>query len=302
MKATSSPTLLVLAAGLGTRYGGLKQMDAVGPNNETILDYSIYDAIRAGFRKAVFVIRKDIEQSFRKTLGTRFERHIAVEYVFQELEKLPRGRYVPAGRTKPWGTMHAVLMGADVIHDSFAVINSDDFYGAESYRVLAEHLEAGTGDCAMVGFVLRNTLSNFGAVCRGLCKVTDCNLLESIVELAGIEPSGSGGTSIDADGRAIMLTGDEVVSMNMWGFTPSIFGLLEERFRDFLERNGSDTGAEGYLPSAINELILAGRVRVKVLSTTDTWFGITYQKDRPQVVDRIGRLIEAGCYPQRLWI
>lgn len=299
---TTSPTLLVLAAGLGARYEGLKQIDPVGPNDETILDYSIYDAIRAGFGKVVFVIRKDIEQSFRKRLGARFEGHIAVEYVFQELDKLPASWSVPVGRTKPWGTMQAVLMGADVIREAFAVINADDFYGRESYRMLTQHLRSCTPDYAMVGFVLRNTLSDFGTVSRGLCNVDACNLLQNIVELTTIEANGSHATNIDANGGTTMLTGDEVVSMNMWGFSPSIFGLLKERFRSFLERSGSDARAEGYLPSAINDLILAGRARVKVLSTNDTWFGITYREDRPRVVDSIGRLIEAGCYPQRLWL
>ena len=186
MKPATSPTLLVLAAGMGSRYGGLKQIEAVGPSGETIIDYSIYDAMRAGFGKLVFIIRKDIEQAFKEVVGARFEKRIAVEYVFQELEKIPAGFQVPAGRTKPWGTTQAILMAADAIHEPFAVINADDFYGAESYRVMSEHLQAGTGDYAMVGFVLRNTLSEFGTVARGVCRVGGDGYLEQVVELTAL--------------------------------------------------------------------------------------------------------------------
>jgi UTP-glucose-1-phosphate uridylyltransferase len=298
----ASPTLLLLAAGMGSRYGGLKQIDAVGPAGETILDYSIYDAIRAGFGKVVFVIRKDIEESFREIVGARFEERIAVEYVFQELDMVPVGFAVPAGRTKPWGTAHAILIAGEVIREPFAVINSDDFYGAESYRRVARHLQSGTEDYAMAGFVLRNTLSDFGAVARGLCRVSDDGFLESVVELTGIERDGEAARNVDAVGRITRLTGDEVVSMNMWGFTPRVFGELREYFERFLELRGSDVGSESYIPSAVNELILAGRARVKVLRTGDSWFGITYREDRARVAEGIGRLIDGGYYPKRLWV
>jgi NDP-sugar pyrophosphorylase family protein len=295
------PTLLILAAGMGSRYGGLKQIDPVGPGGETIIDYSIYDALRAGFSKIVFVIRKDIEQSFREMVGARFEKRVAVEYVFQELDKLPAGFSEPAGRTKPWGTTHAILMAADTIHEPFAVINADDFYGAEGYRVLAQHLQS-AADYAMVGFVLRNTLSDFGAVARGVCRVSGDNFLEDVVELTKIERDGEHAKNSDAAGSVTRLTGDELVSMNMWGFTPQIFGQLQERFQIFLERSRSDMQSESYIPSTVNELIASGQAQVKVLHTHDSWFGVTYREDRSHVVESIGRLIRDGYYPKRLWI
>ncbi len=248
MKPTTPPALLVLAAGMGNRYGGLKQIDPVGPGGETIIDYSIYDALRAGFGKVVFVIRKEIEQEFKQAVGARFEGHIAVEYVFQELDKLPPGFSVPAGRTKPWGTLHAILMAADAIGEPFAVINADDFYGSEGYRVLAQHLQSGTADYAMVGFVLRNTLSDFGAVSRGVCQVDNDDFLQGVVELTNIERDGVHARNTDSTGRITTLSGDEVVSMNMWGFTPHIFGQFREHFQKFLKLDGSDIQSESYLP------------------------------------------------------
>jgi UTP-glucose-1-phosphate uridylyltransferase len=304
-----SPTLLVLAAGMGSRYGGLKQMDPVGPvdeNNpeadrETILDYSVYDALRAGFGKVVFVIRRDMEASFREIVAARFEGHIAVEYVFQELDELPPGFSVPAGRTKPWGTTHAILMAADTIDEPFAVINADDFYGAEGYRVLAQHLRSGRQDYAMVGFVLRNTLSEFGAVARGVCQVSGDNFLEGVVELTKIKRDGAHASNTDAAGKVSKLSGDEIVSMNMWGFTPRVFGQLRAYFRRFLELKGTEMQSECYLPSAVNEYVQAGSARVRVLRTHDSWFGITYREDHPRVVESIGRLVNEGIYPKRLW-
>ncbi len=298
----TSPTLLVLAAGMGTRYGGLKQIDPVGPGGETIMDYSVYDALRAGFGKLVFVIRKEIEQSFRQIIGARFEKRIAVDYVFQELDNLPPGFTVPAGRTKPWGTAHAILTAADAIHEPFAVINADDFYGAQGYRALAQYLQLGKEDYAMVGFVLRNALSNFGSVSRGVCRVSSDDFLQGVVELTKIERDGLCARNTDAAGRVTPLTGDEVVSMNMWGFTPRIFAQLREFFQRFLERNGSDLKSECFLPSAVDELVLSGQARVKVLPTQDEWFGITYREDHTRVVESIGRLIEGGIYPKRLWL
>jgi dTDP-glucose pyrophosphorylase len=296
------PALLVLAAGMGKRYGGLKQIDPVGPGGETIIDYSIYDALRAGFGKVVFVIRKDIEQAFKQAVGARFERHIAVEYVFQELDKLPPGFSVPAGRIRPWGTLHAILMAADAISEPFAVINADDFYGSESYRILEQHLQSGTADYAMVGFILRNTLSDFGTVSRGVCRVDDEDFLQDVVELTNIERDGVHARNTDSTGRITTLTGDEVVSMNMWGFTPHIFGQFREQFQKFLRSNRSDIESEIYLPSAVNELVLAGQARVKVLRTNDSWAGVTYREDRLRVVQTIRRLIDCGNYPNRLWL
>jgi hypothetical protein len=296
-----SPTLLVMAAGMGSRYGGLKQIDPVGPAGETIIDYSIYDALRAGFGKLVFVIRKDIEQAFKESVGARFEKRAPVEYVYQELDKLPRGFSVPAGRTKPWGTTQAVLMAADAIREPFAVINADDFYGAESYRVLAEHLKSGSPDYAMVGFILRNTLSEFGSVARGVCRVGAQGYLEGVQELTNIERDGEHAKNTDPAGNVTKLTGDEAVSMNMWGFTPAIFPQLRTVFHEFLKRSGTELKTESYVPSAVNELIAAGQARVKMLRSPDSWFGVTYREDRPRVVDSIRMLVDAGKYPPSLW-
>jgi hypothetical protein len=297
----TSPTLLVLAAGMGSRYGGLKQIEPVGPGGETIIDYSIYDALRAGFGKLVFVIRKDIEEPFKQIVGARFEKRVAVEYVLQELDKLPAGFEVPAGRTKPWGTTQAILLANDVIHEPFAAINADDFYGAEGYRALARHLQSTTKDYAMVGFTLRNTLSDFGSVARGVCQVDADGYLGHVVELTGVERDGTDARNKDADGHEVKLSGDSVVSMNMWGFTPAVFAQLEENFRKFLELNGSSLRSECYIPMSVGELVSSGQARVKVLPTHDSWFGVTYREDQPRVVESIKRLIHDGLYPERLW-
>ncbi|MGD0730344.1 MAG: sugar phosphate nucleotidyltransferase [Terracidiphilus sp.] len=296
------PSLLVLAAGMGNRYGGLKQIDPVGPGGEAIVDYSVYDALRAGFRKLVFVIRKDIEQSFRQTVGARFEKHVSVEYVFQELDNIPQGFQVPAGRARPWGTAHAILTASGAIHEPFAVINADDFYGAESYRMLASHLLSGSPDYAMVGFILRNTLSDFGTVARGVCRVSGDGFLQHVVELTGIERDGAQVRNTDAAGRVTALTGDEVVSMNMWGFAPRVFAQLEDHFLRFLQLSGSSTQAECYIPNMVNDLVSAGLERVKVLRTHDSWFGITHREDHSRTVESIRRLIKDGVYPERLWL
>jgi NDP-sugar pyrophosphorylase family protein len=301
MKPMTAPALLVLAAGMGNRYGGLKQIDPVGPGGETLIDYSIYDALRAGFGKVVFVIRKDIEQAFKQAVGVRFEREIAVEYVFQELDRLPQGFSAPAGRTRPWGTLHAVLMASGTIDGPFAVINADDFYGPGSYRMLAHHLQSGTSDYTMVGFVLRNTLSDFGAVSRGVCQIDDNDFLKGIVELTNIERDGVHARNTDSTGRITTLSGDEVVSMNMWGFTPRVFGQFRDYFQKFLRSSGLDFRAESYLPSTVNELVLAGQAGVKVLRTNDSWAGVTYREDHPRVVETIRYLIDRGDYPDRLW-
>jgi dTDP-glucose pyrophosphorylase len=286
---------------MGSRYGGLKQIDPVGPGGETIIDYSIFDALRAGFGKLVFVIRKDIEDAFRETVGSRFEKRVAVDYVFQSLEAIPSGFSVPAGRTKPWGTTQAVLAAASVIHEPFAAINADDFYGAQGYLELAGHLTSGSPDYAMVGFVLRNTLSDFGTVARGVCHVSKEGFLEGIGELTKIERDGNGARNTDAAGNVTKLSGDEPVSMNMWAFTPRIFDQLRERFAEFLERNGSDTKAECLIPNTVGELVHDGQARVKVLHTNDSWFGVTYREDRPRVIESVRALIARGIYPEKLW-
>ena len=297
----TKPTLLVLAAGMGSRYGGLKQIDPVGPNGETIIDYSIFDAQRAGFGKIVFVIRRDIETDFRKFVGARFETKFRVEYVFQELNKLPAGFSVPPNRTKPWGTGQAILLAEENIRAPFAAINADDFYGANSFRLLAEHLRAGSDDFAMAGFVLRNTLSEFGAVSRGVCQSDAAGFLQSIAELTKIEKDGAAAKFIGADGKISPLTGDEIVSMNCWGFGPALFGQLRELFTEFLRQHGREEKSEFYIPAAISDLIRRGQARCKVLPTSDSWLGVTYREDRPFVTEGIRRLIARGDYPNKLW-
>jgi UTP-glucose-1-phosphate uridylyltransferase len=296
----TKPTLLVLAAGMGSRYGGLKQIDPVGPNGETIIDYSIYDALRGGFGKIVFVIRRDIEEPFKKTIAARFEKKAAVEYVFQKLDKLPSGFSVPVNRTKPWGTGQAILLAADAIREPFAAINADDFYGAKSFHILAEHLRSGSADFAMVGFILRNTLSEFGSVARGVCQINSGGFLEGVTEMTKIERYGSGAKTIGSDGKVLPPTGDETVSMNMWGFTPGLFSELRRLFVEFLKKHGTEEKSEFYIPAAVNDLVRAGHARVKVLRTTDSWFGVTYREDRPFVVEGIRKLITRGDYPEKL--
>jgi hypothetical protein len=296
-----SATLLVLAAGMGSRYGGLKQIDPVGPAGETIIDYSIFDAMRGGFEKLVFVIRKDIEDDFREAVGTRFEKRIAVEYAFQELDRLPPGFSVPAGRTKPWGTTQAILMAENVIREPFAAINADDFYGADSFRVLAQQLKSGSEDYSMVGFVLRNTLSEFGSVARGVCQVGDSGYLQSILELTKIEPDGAGAKYTDAGGAIQKLSGEEPVSMNMWGFQPNLFGHLRREFSEFLTAQGREQKSECYIPMTVGNLVKKNLARCRVLRSDAAWFGVTYREDRPFVIEGIRKLIARGDYPEKLW-
>jgi len=300
------PTLLVMAAGMGSRYGGLKQIDAVGPSGETIIDYSIYDALQAGFARLVFVIRHDIEAPFREAIGSKFEKRIAVDYVFQELDALPQGFTVPAGRTKPWGTTQAILLAEEVLNEPFAAINADDFYGRESFQVLAGFLRAGGSsrgrlttsgsDYAMVGYTLRNTLSEHGSVSRGVCECDAEGYLRAVTELTKVEKRGRGA---QAGGRT--LSGDELVSMNFWGFTPLVFPQLRERFFEFLQRSGQELKSECYIPTTVNELVASAIARVKVLPTTAAWFGVTYQEDKPRVKAGIRELVARCEYPQRLW-
>jgi hypothetical protein len=292
---------LVLAAGMGSRYGGLKQIDPVGPHGEVIIDYSIYDALRAGFGKLVFIIRKDFEKEFREAVGSRFEKQVDVEYVFQSLEAIPPRFSVPAGRTKPWGTTQAILLAEEKIREPFAAINADDFYGAGGYRELAKHLTSGAPDYAMVGFVLRNTLSDFGSVARGVCQVSPEGWLESIIEMTKIERDGEHAKNTDAAGNVTQLSGNEPVSMNLWGFTPQVFNQLRASFEKFLETSGTEAKSECYIPNTVGELVRAGEARVKVLHSDDSWFGVTYREDRPHVVEDIRKLISSGAYPEKLW-
>ena len=297
--APPDPTLVVLAAGIGSRYGGLKQMDPVGPAGEFVVDYSVYDALRAGFGRVVFVIRRDIEDAFKDTLGSRIAAHAPVAYVFQELGDLPDGFTPPAGRKKPWGTAHAVLTARDAVDAPFAVINADDFYGLPSYEVLAAYLRdtAVRGhDYAMVGFVLWNTLSDFGSVARGICRADLDGNLESVTERTHIEKAGDKVLCADE-----ALSGDETASMNMWGFKTTMFRHLEERFAAFLAGSATDEKAECFIPTVVSELVRAGRVRVKVLRTPAQWFGMTHPDDRDIVVARIRALVDAGEYPPDLW-
>jgi len=286
---------------MGSRYGGLKQIDPMGPNGETIIDYSVYDAMRSGFDQVVFVIRHDIEAAFRESIGRRFENRVAVQYVFQELDALPAGHTVPPNRKKPWGTGQAILLAADAIREPFAVINGDDFYGEDSFRLLAAHLRPENTEYAMAGFILRNTLSEFGSVARGVCQLSPDGLLKSVLELTKIEKDGAGARYYDEAGVAHPLTGDEMVSMNMWGFNPTIFGHLQKQFAQFLETSGREEKAEFYIPKVVNTLVLAGAERVRMLRTRSSWFGITYREDRPLVTEGIRRLISSGNYPEKLW-
>jgi dTDP-glucose pyrophosphorylase len=286
-------TLLVLAAGMGSRYGGLKQVDPVGPSGETILDYAVFDAKRAGFARVVFVIRREMEAVFRKTVATKYAGKIPVDFVFQGIEDLPEGFSPPAGRDKPWGTGHAVWCARAVLQGPFAVINADDFYGMAAFSRLAMFLgNAEPGKCAMVGFRLANTLSENGPVSRGICYGKD-GKLDVINEETAI-------TRADI-GAGLRFSGDEIVSMNFWGFGPGIFAGLDADLRAFLAAHGSDPKAEFYLPSAASALIAAGTITVDVLFSEDQWFGITYQEDRPQVVSAIEKLVSDGLYPGKLF-
>jgi dTDP-glucose pyrophosphorylase len=297
----TKPSLLVLAAGMGSRYGGLKQIEPVGPAGETIMDYSVYDALRAGFDKLVFVIRRDMERPFREAVGRRFENRLPVSYAFQELADLPPGFSVPPNRAKPWGTAHAILAAESAIREPFAAINADDFYGAQSFRLLGGHLCSGGPDFAMAAFILRRTLSEFGSVARGVCEIGPDGCLKSVVEMTRIERDGAGVKNTDAAGRVTRLSGEEAVSMNFWGFTPSVFPALRARFAAFLEKSGRDEKAECFIPSVVNELLVSGQARVKVLRTGDPWLGVTYREDRPRVVESIRQLIARGDYPAKLW-
>lgn len=298
------PTLFVLAAGMGSRYGGLKQLDGLGPNGETIMDYSIFDAIRGGFGKLVFVIRKDFEEDFRTKIISKYENHIPVEVVFQSIDDLPAGFTCPEGRTKPWGTNHAVLMGKDVIKEPFAVINADDFYGRDSFAVLGKALsemEGKKNDYCMVGYRVGNTLSESGSVARGVCGTNAEGYLTTVVERTEIMRVDGAVSYKDENGKWVAIPDNTPVSMNMWGFTPDYFKYSEDCFVDFLKANKENLKAEYFIPLVVNKLVNDGTARVKVLDTTSKWFGVTYAADRQSVVDKIQALVNAGEYPAKLF-
>ena len=301
------PTLFLLAAGMGSRYGGLKQLDGLGPNGETIMDYSIYDAIKAGFGKLVFVIRKDFEQDFREKIISKYEGHIPCELVFQSIDALPEGFTCPEGRVKPWGTNHAVMMGAPVINEPFAVINCDDFYGSDSYRSMAQFLsslpEGSKNRYAMVGFRVGNTLSESGTVSRGICGTDENRMLTSVVERTKIQRMDGEVKYIDDNGEWTATPENTPVSMNFWGFTPDYFGYSADLFVQFLSdpQNMENLKSEFSIPFVVDKLIAEDTATVEVLDTTSKWFGVTYPEDRPSVVEKIKELVAAGVYPNKLF-
>ena len=293
--------LVVLAAGMGSRFGGLKQVEPVGPNGELIIEYSLHDAHRAGLSRAVFVIRRDIEQEFRAAVGRRLESRMDVAYVYQELADLPAPHTPPPGRTKPWGTAHAVLAAAGAVRRPFAVINADDFYGASAYRVLADYFRTTPNPAyALVGYKLRQTLSEHGGVNRGLCSADGAGRLMSIVETLKIERTPEGARHPGPGGQWVGLIGDEIVSMTFFGFTPAFFEQVRGIFADFLRKHGRDEKAECLLPTAANELIQSGRAEMRLLQTADSWFGVTYRGDLPATRAAIRQLIDRGAYPEKL--
>lgn len=298
------PTLFILAAGMGSRYGGLKQIDGVGPSGETIMDYSIFDALKAGFGKIVFVIRHDFEQEFRDKIVSKYAGHVPVEIVFQDMNNIPDGFTINPERTKPWGTNHAVMMGADVIKEPFAVINADDFYGAESFQALADFLktmEGKTNNYCMIGFKIGNTLSDNGGVSRGFCEVDAEGYLTGVTECHNIRRVDGNLLQTLADGSDAPFPSDANVSMNMWGFTPDYFDYSKKAFIEFLKLNHDQLKAEFYIPTVVNDLIQRKKISLKVIPTTSKWFGVTYAADRPATVAEFARLTNAGVYPQKLF-
>ncbi|MDR2849846.1 MAG: nucleotidyltransferase [Verrucomicrobiota bacterium] len=301
------PTLVVLAAGMGSRYGGLKQVDPVGPSGETIMDYSVFDALRAGFGRIVFVIRKDFEAVFRASIGARYAGAAEVGYAFQSVDDVPEGFVAPPERTKPWGTAHAIRAARGAVDTPFAAINADDFYGRDAFQRLADFLAARTEGAsakprfAMVGYRLDQTLSEHGSVARGVCGVGPDGLLESVAELTALVRVPGGAENREDPARPVALTGTERVSMNLWGFTPALFAALEARFPAWLAANAGNPKAEWYIPFVVDDLIREGAAEVAVLPTESAWFGVTYREDKPRVVEAVQRLVDAGEYPQRLW-
>ena len=301
------PTLFLLAAGMGSRYGGLKQLDGLGPNGETIMDYSIYDAIQAGFGKVVWVIRKDFEEQFHTQILSKYEDKIQCELCFQELDKLPEGFTCPEGRVKPWGTNHAVLMGKDVIKEPFLVINCDDFYNRDAFMVVGKFLanlpEGARNQYAMVGFRVGNTLSENGTVARGICSTDADGHLTTVVERTEIMRIDGPVCYKDEEGNWVAIDDETPVSMNMWGFTPDYFEYSEAYFKEFLSdpKNMENPKSEYFIPMMVNKLINDGTATVKVLDTTSKWFGVTYAADRDETVSRIAKLVDDGVYPDKLF-
>lgn len=302
------PTLFLLAAGMGSRYGGLKQLDTLGPQGQSIMDYSIYDAIQAGFGKIVWVIRRDFEQQFREQILSKYEGHVPCELCFQSLDALPEGFTVPEGRTKPWGTNHAVLMGEEVIKEPFAVLNCDDFYDRDAFRVMGKFLadlpEGSTGKYAMVGFRVGNTLSESGTVSRGVCENDEkSHLLTSVVERTKIERHGDTVQYLDENEEWVSIPDTTPVSMNFWGFTPDYFAHSKAYFREFLSdpKNQANLKSEFFIPLMVDTLIKQGKATCEVLDTTSKWFGVTYPEDRPEVVAKLARLHQDGQYPDNMF-
>ena len=300
----TKPTLLVLAAGMGSRYGGLKQIDTLGPNGETIIDYSIYDAIRAGFGKVVMVIRKSIEEDFKQVFLKKYSGKIEIEYVLQELENVPKGVTYNPERAKPWGTAHAVLMADGVINEPFCVINGDDFYGADAFKQMATFLAEQKNDVpnyCMVGYHLARTLSDYGFVARGICRTDNDGMLLKVTECTKIKRIDSVICYQDESEKNQPLPEEQIVSMNFWGFTPAYFKDLRVAFEKFITVNGNNLKSELYIPTVLSELIDTKKASVKVLSSNAEWFGVTYKEDRPFVVDRLKTLTGQGVYPTPLW-
>jgi dTDP-glucose pyrophosphorylase len=299
------PALLILAAGIGSRYGGMKQIDQVGPSGEAIIDYSLYDAIRAGFGKIVFVIRKDIENDIREFLKHKLTGKIKMEFVHQELDMIPEGYICPPDRIKPWGTAHAIWVAGNAIKEPFVAINADDFYGRGSYMKMADYLishsQANSTDFCMIGYQIQNTLSDFGSVSRGICEADERSNLKAVVERTEIFRKNGGIVYRDENAREVPLSAETLVSMNIWGFTPSIFTHIEQQFSEFIRKNISNIKAELYIPKIVNEIIKNGKANVKILPATDEWFGVTYKEDKPLAIQNIRKLIEQGVYPDNLW-
>jgi len=297
------PTLVILAAGMGSRYGGLKQIDGVGPNGEAIIEYSIYDAIQAGFGKVVFIIREDIAEAFKNYFGDKFEGKIEVDYVFQELHKLPAGLELPSQRQKPWGTGHAMLMAKDAVKEPFAIINADDFYGREAYQVIAEFFknqDVDSKEYCIVGYHLNKTLSDFGSVSRGVCVSTDDGYLASVTERTSIERK-DGKIYFSDEGEDVELAEETLVSMNFWGFSPTVFDYTESYFVDFFKEKGQELKSEFYIPLIATKMIESGEGKLKTLSSDAQWFGVTYREDKEHVIGEIANLIKEGVYPDNLW-
>ena len=297
------PTLLILAAGMGSRYGGLKQIDKIGPSGEAIIDYSIFDAIRAGFGKVVFVIRPELEEDFRNFFGNKLDGKVEMEFVYQTIDNVPEGIEINTDRKKPWGTGHAILVAKDAISEPFAVINADDFYGAGSYHTVAEYFKNNTvrTDHCMVGYQLDGTLSEFGTVSRGVCKTDENGFLEHIEEVTKIGKKDGGIGYQDEDGSWHLLTGKEIVSMNIWGFYPEIFQIFEEGFERFIREAKDDPKAEYFIAWPLMDMMKNSRGRIKVLETDAEWFGVTYKEDKAAAIKKINRLIQSGQYPENLW-